>query len=94
MERAGKTGRDRYKKLDHDVAAIEGLFVGIFLDACEQGPFAQAPLEPPSASKIEVSVEAGHRTRLYLVIEIVARIRAAARYTKPRAVPVTTTTET
>jgi hypothetical protein len=33
MEHAGKIGTDRHHKLDHDVSAIERLFVDIFLDA-------------------------------------------------------------
>ncbi len=33
MEHAAKIGSDRHHKLDHDAAAIERLFVDIFLDA-------------------------------------------------------------
>jgi len=33
LEHAGKIGQDRHHKLDHDVAAIERLFVDLFLDA-------------------------------------------------------------
>jgi len=33
MEHAGKIGRDRHHKLDHDPQAIERLFVDLFLDA-------------------------------------------------------------
>ncbi len=36
LEHAGKIGQDRHHKLDHDPAAIERLFVELFLDAhCE-----------------------------------------------------------
>ena len=38
MEHAGKIGSDRYHKLDHDPAAIERLFVDIFLDAHAEPP--------------------------------------------------------
>lgn len=38
MEHAGKIGRDRHHKLDHDVDAIERLFVDIFLDAHSEPP--------------------------------------------------------
>ena len=33
LEHAGKIGRDRQHKIDHDAAAIERLFVDVFLDA-------------------------------------------------------------
>jgi hypothetical protein len=33
LEHAGKIGQDRHHKLDHDAAAIERLFVDLFLDA-------------------------------------------------------------
>jgi hypothetical protein len=38
MEHAGKIGSDRHHKLDHDPAAIERLFVDIFLDAHSEPP--------------------------------------------------------
>lgn len=38
MEHAGKIGHDRHHKLDHDVDAIERLFVDIFLDAHFEPP--------------------------------------------------------
>ena len=38
MEHAGKIGQDRHHKLDHDTAAIERLFVDIFLDAHSEPP--------------------------------------------------------
>jgi hypothetical protein len=38
MEHAGKIGSDRHHKLDHDVSAIERLFVDIFLDAHAEPP--------------------------------------------------------
>ena len=38
MEHAGKIGQDRHHKLDHDVEAIERLFVDIFLDAHAEPP--------------------------------------------------------
>jgi len=38
MEHAGKIGRDRHHKLDHDGGAIERLFVDIFLDAHREPP--------------------------------------------------------
>ncbi len=38
MEHAGKIGSDRHHKLDHDVDAIERLFVDIFLDAHAEPP--------------------------------------------------------
>jgi len=38
MEHAGKIGRDRHHKLDHDADAIERLFVDIFLDAHHEPP--------------------------------------------------------
>ena len=38
MEHAGKIGQDRHHKLDHDVDAIERLFVDIFLDAHREPP--------------------------------------------------------
>jgi Transposase DDE domain group 1 len=38
LEHAGKIGRDRHHKLDHDTAAIERLFVNVFLDAHEEPP--------------------------------------------------------
>jgi hypothetical protein len=38
LEHAGKIGQDRHHKLDHDGAAIEKLFVDIFLDAHAEAP--------------------------------------------------------
>ncbi|MGE0702135.1 MAG: transposase, partial [Hyphomicrobiaceae bacterium] len=38
MEHAGKIGRDRHHKLDHDASAIERLFVDLFLDAHREPP--------------------------------------------------------
>ncbi len=38
MEHASKIGQDRHHKLDHDTAAIERLFVDIFLDAHSEPP--------------------------------------------------------
>ena len=38
MEHAGKIGRDRHHKLDHDGGAIERLFVDLFLDAHREPP--------------------------------------------------------
>jgi hypothetical protein len=38
MEHAGKIGQDRHHKLNHDQAAIERLFVDIFLDAHSEPP--------------------------------------------------------
>ncbi len=38
MEHASKIGQDRHHKLDHDTAAIERLFVDIFLDAHFEPP--------------------------------------------------------
>ncbi|MGD9829434.1 MAG: IS1380 family transposase [Hyphomicrobiaceae bacterium] len=38
MEHAGKIGSDRHHKLDHDPAAIERLFVEVFLDAHREPP--------------------------------------------------------
>lgn len=38
MEHAGKIGSDRHHKLDHDVDAIERLFVDVFLDAHREPP--------------------------------------------------------
>ena len=38
LEHAGKIGRDRHHKLDHDTAAIERLFVDVFMDAHEEPP--------------------------------------------------------
>jgi hypothetical protein len=38
MEHAGKIGSDRHHKLDHEVSAIERLFVDIFLDAHAEPP--------------------------------------------------------
>jgi hypothetical protein len=38
LEHAGKIGRDRHHKLDHDVDAIERLFVDLFLDAHREPP--------------------------------------------------------
>jgi hypothetical protein len=38
MEHAAKIGQDRHHKLDHDPAAIERLFVDIFLDAHREPP--------------------------------------------------------
>lgn len=38
MEHAGKIGRDRHHKLDHDADAIERLFVDLFLDAHSEPP--------------------------------------------------------
>ena len=38
MEHAGKIGQDRHHKLDHDPAAIERLFVDLFLDAHREPP--------------------------------------------------------
>lgn len=38
MEHAGKIGRDRHHKLDHDADAIEQLFVDLFLEAHDQPP--------------------------------------------------------
>ena len=38
LEHAGKIGQDRHHKLDHDVDAIERLFVDIFLDAHAEPP--------------------------------------------------------
>ena len=38
MEHAGKIGRDRHHKLDHDADAIERLFVDMFLDAHHEPP--------------------------------------------------------
>jgi Transposase DDE domain group 1 len=38
LEHAGKIGQDRHHKLDHDVDAIERLFVDIFLDAHREPP--------------------------------------------------------
>lgn len=38
MEHAGKIGSDRHHKLNHDMSAIERLFVDIFLDAHREPP--------------------------------------------------------
>jgi len=38
LEHAGKIGRDRYHKLDHDPQAIERLFVELFLEAHREPP--------------------------------------------------------
>ena len=38
MEHAGKIGRDRHHKLDHDGGAIERLFVDLFLEAFSEPP--------------------------------------------------------
>ncbi len=38
LEHAGKIGQDRHHKLDHDAAAIERLFVDLFLDAHAKPP--------------------------------------------------------
>lgn len=38
LEHAGKIGQDRHHKLDHDTAAIERLFVDLFLDAHAKPP--------------------------------------------------------
>jgi hypothetical protein len=38
MEHAGKIGQDRHHKLDHNPAAIERLFVDLFLDAHREAP--------------------------------------------------------
>lgn len=38
LEHAGKIGQDRHHKLDHDPAAIECLFVELFLDAHREPP--------------------------------------------------------
>lgn len=38
LEHAGKIGQDRHHKLDHDGAAIERLFVDVFLDAHREPP--------------------------------------------------------
>lgn len=38
LEHAGKIGSDRHHKLDHDVDAIERLFVDLFLDAHREPP--------------------------------------------------------
>lgn len=38
LEHAGKIGRDRHHKLDHDASAIERLFVDLFMDAHRQPP--------------------------------------------------------
>jgi len=38
MEHAGKIGRDRHHKLDHDPAAIEQLFVDLFIQAHSEPP--------------------------------------------------------
>lgn len=38
LEHAGKIGQDRHHKLDHDGAAIERLFVDLFLDAHAEPP--------------------------------------------------------
>lgn len=38
LEHAGKIGRDRHHKLDHDVGAIERLFVDVFLEAHREPP--------------------------------------------------------
>ena len=38
LEHAGKIGRDWHHKLDHDTAAIERLFVDVFMDAHEEPP--------------------------------------------------------
>jgi hypothetical protein len=38
LEHAGKIGQDRHHKLDHDTAAIERLFVEVFLDAHAEPP--------------------------------------------------------
>ena len=38
LEHAGKIGQDRHHKLDHDGAAIERLFVDVFLDAHSEAP--------------------------------------------------------
>ncbi len=38
MEHAGKIDRDRHHKLDHDGAAIERLFVDVFMDAQKEPP--------------------------------------------------------
>jgi hypothetical protein len=38
MEHASKIGQDRHHKLDHDTAAIERLFIDIFLDAHSEPP--------------------------------------------------------
>lgn len=38
LEHAGKIGQDRHHKLDHDPAAIERLFVDLFLDAHREAP--------------------------------------------------------
>lgn len=47
LEHAGKIGRDRHHKLDHDTPAIERLFVDLFLDA---------HAEPPT--RIEIDLDA------------------------------------
>jgi hypothetical protein len=38
LEHAGKIGRDRHHKLDHDASAIERLFVDLFMDAHREPP--------------------------------------------------------
>ena len=38
MEHAGKIGRDRHHKLDHDPAAVEQLFVDLFIEAHSEPP--------------------------------------------------------
>ena len=38
LEHAGKIGQDRHHKLDHDTAAIERLFVDLFVDAHSKPP--------------------------------------------------------
>lgn len=38
LEHAGKIGQDRHHKLDHDTAAIERLFVDLFLEAHSEAP--------------------------------------------------------
>ena len=38
MEHAGKIGHDRHHKLDHDVSAIERLFVDVFLESYREPP--------------------------------------------------------
>lgn len=57
MEHAAKIGRDRHHKLDHDAAAIERIFVDIFLDAHSAdagGHPKRQQKEPPSRIIIDL----------------------------------------
>ena len=49
LEHADKIGQDRHHKFDHDGAAIERLFVDVFLDAFS---------EPPIRIEIEIDLDA------------------------------------